>query len=275
MAACAAEGLIGKVVLSGVFIQLAQQEVEAHALCALLPLHGLGQIGNGLGVALALYVVVGKCQIGERAQALALDFVDVHMGQHIVGLGGPAHGAIAQGLPQLSLGHEVGLPCEVAHYVVECGGRTGEVALHVLRLGHCEPGVMDKRVILVALEPLLVFFVVALAAFALGLLFDRVQRYGLLHLLDCAIEAGGGLRRLGVAVGLGRMYEQLLRIVVLVVILEFADLLLVVRDAIVIHVVARVESLPEARSGSVFAGAARLHHCHGGNHEQCQRHVSV
>ena len=139
---------------------------------------------------------------------------------------------------------------------MERGCRAQEVALHVLSLGHHVPGVVDKRVVFLALEPFLVFWVVALASLALGLLLDGVQRDGLLHLLDGAVKVGAGLGGLGVVVGLGGVNEELGGVVVLIVVLEHLDLFLVVLLAVVIHVVARVHCMPKAAAGSVLLGAA-------------------
>ena len=257
-------GLVGQLILPRFLIELPQQEVEPHLLPAVLPVQRSAQVGNGLGIFLVLDVVVGKGQVGQRQQPLVVNLVDVHVGKHVVGLGGPAHGAVAQGLPQVALELQLGLPGEVAGDVVKGGTAAQEVALHVLGLGQHVPGVVQKRVVLVALHPLLVLGVVLLAGFLLGLLLDGVQRDGFLHLLDCAVKRAAGLRRLGVLVGFGRVNEQALRVVVLVVVLQQFYLLVVVGHAVVVHVVARVERLPKARAGRVFLGAARAQQ-HGRN----------
>ena len=179
-------------------IELAQQEVESHLLCAAEPLDGLGKIGDCLAVAFVLDVVVGKGQVGERASLAVLNLVNVDVCQDVVGLGSPAHGAVTECFPNLRFLHQVGLPREVARNVVEGGRRTQEVAFHVLGLGEHVPRIVQEGVILVALEPLLVLGVIALAGFLLGFLLDGVQGNGLLHLLDGAVKAAAALGRLGV-----------------------------------------------------------------------------
>ena len=261
-------GLVSHCLVASVLIELSQEEIQAGALAALGTLHSLAQIGNGLLILRGLDVVVGHGQIGERTHALVLNLVDVHMHQHVVGLGGPPHGAVTQSLPHLCLQHEVGLPHEVARDVAEGGGGVQEVALHVLRLSHGEPRVVDKRVVLGAAQPLLVLGVVALAGLALGFLLDAVQGDGLLHLLDGAVETAAGLRSLGVGARLGGMDEHVLRVVVLVGVKHLGELLVVVRATVVVNVVARGEPLPEPRHGRVVLGATSLQHQQHGHHGQ-------
>ena len=95
-------------------IELAQQEVESHLLRPAKTLDGLGEVGNGLTVALVLDVVVGKGEIGERAALAVFNLVDVDVCQDVVGLGGPSHGTIAECFPYFGLFNEVGFPEEVA-----------------------------------------------------------------------------------------------------------------------------------------------------------------
>ena len=170
-AAGALIGLIGLLLLACFIIELSQQEIKAHLLPSAGAFHSLLQVGHCLGIHLALDVIVGKGEIGELVEPLILDALGVDVHQHVVGLGGPVHGAIAQRFPYLRLQHQLGFPLEVACNVVEGCRRAQEVALHVLRLGHEIPGVVDKRVILLALEPFLLLGTVALA---LGLALDGV-----------------------------------------------------------------------------------------------------
>ena len=93
---------------------MAEQEVQTHSLRSLAALYGFGEVWNGLDVFIRFDIEVGKRQVGKRAYAFALDLVDMHMRQHVVGLGGPTHGAITQRLPNLAFKHQIGLPTEVA-----------------------------------------------------------------------------------------------------------------------------------------------------------------
>ena len=204
------ESAVGQVVLLGFLIELSQQEIQAHFLPAFGSLHGLCQIGDGLLVAVALDIIVGPGQVSQRADTLVGDFVDMDMSQHVVGLGGPPHGAVAQRFPNLRLLHQVGLPQEVARDIAECGSGVQEIALHVLGLGQREPGIVQEGVVLVAFHPFAVFRVAAFARFFLGFLLDGVQGDGLLHLFDGAVEAARGLWRLGVVAGFGRVDEHML-----------------------------------------------------------------
>jgi len=113
---------------------------------------------------------------------------------------------------------------------------------------------------------LLIFLVVALACLALGFALYRVQRNSLLHLLDGAVKAGAGLSGLRVAIGLGRVNEELCGIVVLIVIFKYFNLLAIVLVAVIVHVISRVHGMPKATAGSVLLGAARRDdHCRNDN----------
>ena len=155
-------------------------------------------------------MVVGKGGIGQSANFLVGDFVQVHVGQDVVGLGGPPHGAVAQGLTHLAFLYQVFLPREVARDVAEGGCSIQEVALHVLGLGQHVPGVVQIGVVFIAREPLLILGVASLAALAFGFLLDGVQGDGLLHFLDRTLKAAAGLRRFGVGTRFGRMHVQVL-----------------------------------------------------------------
>ena len=108
------ECLVGELLFASVLIELTEQEVQTHFLRPLAALDGFGEVWNGLDVFIRFDIEVGKRQVGKRAYAFALDLVDMHMRQHVVGLGGPAHGAIAQRLPNLAFKHQIWLPTEVA-----------------------------------------------------------------------------------------------------------------------------------------------------------------
>ena len=120
-AAGALIGFVGQVLLSQFLIELTEQEVLSHLLRSLCALDGLGQIGHSLGGHVLFDVVVSIGQIGQRANAFVVDLVDVHVREHIVGLTGPAHSAIAQCFPNLGLLDQVGLPTEVAANETERG----------------------------------------------------------------------------------------------------------------------------------------------------------
>ena len=254
------KGAIGHLLVARLLVELAQEELQTHLLGALGGLHGLAKVRHRLGILLLLDVVVGKGQVGQAADALVLDVLGVNVCQHVVGLGGPSHGAVTQRFPHLGLLHQGGLPLEVARDVTERGSGIQEVAFHIFRLGQQVPAVVHEGVVLLALHPLAVLLVVVLAAFLLGLALDRVQRDGLLHLLDGAVKRAAGLGRLGVAQCLGRMDKHVLRVVVLVVLLHGFDLLVVVGLAMVVHVVACVHGLPESATGGVFLRAAGMQH---------------
>ena len=178
--------------------------------------------------------------------------MDVH--KNVVGLGGPSHCAIAEHLPQLSLGDEVRHPGEVSADVVERGCRTEEITFHIFGFAQQHPCVVYEGVVFVAFEPLLLL-VGGASAFALGLFLDGVQRNGFLHLLDGAVVVAAGLGGFFNGMRLGWVNEQALGVVVLVVLGELY-LLFVVGFAVVVDVVAGVERMPKARAGGVFLGAA-------------------
>ena len=134
-AAGAFEGLIRQVFLVEFLVELTQQEVLANLLRAFCALHCLGKVGHGQRGQLLLHIIVGKRQVGKRADALVVDLVQVDVREHIVGLTGPTHGTVTQGLPHLGFLDQVGLPTEVAADVAECRRGVQEVALHVLRHG--------------------------------------------------------------------------------------------------------------------------------------------
>ena len=266
-------GLIGFLLLPGLIIELPQQEVEPHLLSAACPFHGFFHVGHRLGVHLALDIVVGKGEVSQLIQPVIFNPVRMNVRQHVVGLGGPFHGTVAQRLPNLRFKHEIGLPREVAGNVMESSCRAQEVALHILCLCHEVPGIVDEWVILLTLEPLLIFLVVALACLALGFALYRVQRNSLLHLLDGAVKAGAGLSGLRVAIGLGRVNEELCGIVVLIVIFKYFNLLAIVLVAVIVHVISRVHGMPKATAGSVLLGAARREdHC---RKYQNKRYVTI
>ena len=171
-----------------VLIELAEQEIESHLLRALAVFSCYGKIGYCLGKLFVFDEIVGKGEVAKRTYALVFNLVEVYVGEHIVGLGGPPHSAVAQHFPHLCLCHEVGFPGEMACNVVECGGGAEEIAFHVLGLAHEIPCVVQEWVIFVTFQPLLVLWVVSLAVFALWLLFNGVQRNCFLHFLDCAVE---------------------------------------------------------------------------------------
>ena len=257
------EGPVGGCVVAGLGIELTHEESQAHLLRTLAAFHSPGKIGQGGGVAVAFHVEVGCREVILRQQRLFRDFVALDVCEHVVGLGNPPHSAVAAHLPQLRLGHHFGHPLEAAGGVVESGGCRGEVALHVLRLAHHEPGIVQEGIILFAHKPFLVFGVARLARVLLRLLGDAVQLYSLLHLLYCAVETAFRFRGFLYGVGFGRVDEHAACVVVLIVGLHGVELLYVVGLAVVVHVVARVEGLPEARHCSVLLSAARgKQHCH-------------
>ena len=103
-------GLVGFLLLPVLVIELSQQEVQSHLLSAAGAINGFLKIGQRLVVHLALDVVVGKGKIGELVEPLVVDLLGVDVHEHVVGLGGPVHGAVAQCLPYLCLKHELGFP---------------------------------------------------------------------------------------------------------------------------------------------------------------------
>ena len=236
-ATCRLVRQISVVLVADVLIELTQQEIHAHLLVALEALDGLRQIGDGLLGFLSLDMVVGKGGIGQCTHLFVGNLVKVDVGKHVVGLGGPAHSAIAQGLTHLALLHQICLPGEVTCDIAEGGSGIQEVALHVLRLGEQVPGIVQIGVVLVTGEPFLVLRVTALATFALGFLLDGVQCDGLFHLFDGAVKTAAGLRSLRVGTRLGRMHIQMLRVVVLIGVHHRFQLLVIVGLAVKIDVI--------------------------------------
>ena len=103
-------GQISVVLVAHLLIELSQQEAHSHLVIALEALDGFRQIGDGLLGFLGLDMVVGKGGVGQSANFLVGDLVQVHVGQDVVGLGGPPHGAVAQGLTHLAFLYQVFLP---------------------------------------------------------------------------------------------------------------------------------------------------------------------
>ena len=145
--------------------------------------------------------------------------------------------------------------------IVESGSRTKEIALHIFRLGEQKPRVVQKGVIFVAFKPFFLLFG-AFAGLAGWLFLYGVQGDGFLHLFDGSVVRTGGFFGFFVCISLGRMHKKSLGIVVLVVFGEF-NLLVVVRLAVVVHIIASVEGLPKTRASRVFLGAARAQDQHG------------
>ena len=256
-ASCTLVGLVGFLFLPYLVIELSQEEVQANLLSTAAAVDGFLKERHGLSIHFTLDIIVGKGKVGKLLQPLVLNLAGVYVGKHVVGLGGPVHSAVTQGLPNLGFEHQVGFPREVSSNVVESGRRAQEVAFHVLRLSHEVPCIVDEWVILLALEPFLVLRVIALARFALGFFLYGVQRDGLLHLLDGAVKVGGGLCGLGIVIGLGGMNKELCRVVVLILVFQLLDLLAIVLLAVVVHIVAGVHRMPKTATGSVLLGAAR------------------
>ena len=112
-----------------------------------------------------------------------LFLLDVH--QEILRLVGPVERAIGYCLPQLRLRNHLRQPFEVARDVEERGRRPKEVAVVILRSAHHQPGIVQKRVELLAgAESLLLGRRRFLARFLL----DAVQLYGLFAFCDSRFE---------------------------------------------------------------------------------------
>ena len=248
--------LVSQLLFARRLIELSQQEIEPHLLCAAGALNCLRQIGDGLCMLIRFDIEIGECQIGKRAYASIGDLVDMHVREHIVGFGGPLHRAITERFPNLAFQHQLGFPREMACNVVESGGRSQEIALHIFRFCQHIPRIVDKGVVFLPLEVFFIFLVVGFARFFGGFLFDRVQCNSLLHLFDGAVETARWLRRFGEIACFGRVDEKVLCVVVLIVVFQHFNLLFVVGHPIVVHIVARGEGLPKARHRRVLLRAA-------------------
>lgn len=146
--------------------------------------------------------------------------------------------------------------------VEESSGGPEEIAVKILCSPHHEPCIVEKRVELIP-SPESLFFGIARAL--AGLLGDGMELDRLLHFFNGALEIAGGLGELCVGPCLSGMYEQSAGKVVVISVLHCLQLLFIMFRAVEVDVVASCESLPIAREGSVFLGAAS-----SGNQEQQQ-----
>ena len=77
-----------------ILIELSQQEVHPHFLIALKTFYSLSEEGDCLLWLLNFDIVVGKGSIGQCPYFLVGDLVEMDVGQNVVGLGDPPHGAV-------------------------------------------------------------------------------------------------------------------------------------------------------------------------------------
>ena len=222
------------------------------------------QIRHGLLPVLGADIIVGPGQIIEHTQGLVGQILLLDGMQGVLGLVIPAKRAVTQGHPEARLGHSGRKPLEMLVDVIESSGGSEEITVHVLGFAHHHPGIVQEGVELVASPESLLLGRAALLG---GLLLDGVQLYGLLHLLDGALEIACRLGLFLVGAGLGGMYQYATRIIVLVLALHLLELLVVMGFAVVIDVVARSERLPVARHGSILARTASRQNqqSHSGN----------
>ena len=105
--------------------------------------------------------------------------------KHILSLIVPVERAIAECLPYACLGDYGRQPCEMLGDIHErcCG--SGEITVEILSFPHCEPCVVQERIELIACPER--FLLGGCASFG-RFLFDGMQLYRLLHLLDGAFE---------------------------------------------------------------------------------------
>lgn len=125
----------------------------------------------------------------------------------------------------------------------------------ILASSHHHPCIVEKRIVLVALEPRTIFWVVAFAAFSLGAFLDGVKLYCLLGFLNGASEIARRLSGFGVGFGFGGVHEDERRaIVVFISSLHLFEGLFIVLIAIEVDVVARGKCLIKSRCGCVLFG---------------------
>ena len=122
-------------------------------------------------------------------------------------------------------------------------GRGGpeEVTVEKLALGHHHPGVVEERVEFRARTELLLL---GRAGFLRRLLGDRVKLDSFLHLLYGAVEVSSRLWKFLVCLGLGRVGEHELGIVVFIRLLHRVECLLIVFGTVEIYIVAGRERMP-------------------------------
>ena len=161
-------------VVAGLCIELPQKELHTRLLRAAAAAHGFCQIGRRLRQPVALNEIVGVGYVVEPTQPLVgqLFFLDAR--SNVFGFVTPFERAIASQLPDFRLCNEFGQPSEVALDVAERRCRRQEVAFEVLRLAHQPPRIVQKRVILAALEILAIFRVFHLLAVFLRPLLNGV-----------------------------------------------------------------------------------------------------
>ena len=97
--------LVGKicvVLVAHLFVKLSEQEIHPHLFIALEAFNGFGKIRDGQFWLLSLDVIIGKGGVGQCADAFIGDFIQMDVGEHVIGFGWPPHSAIAQGLTNLA-----------------------------------------------------------------------------------------------------------------------------------------------------------------------------
>ena len=216
-------------------------------------------------------VKLGQIKVVKPRNLAVSDFFGLDTNYDGLGLIQPVHGQVGPRLPQLSLGHGLGQPPKVFGYIEESGGRAGEIAVHILTATHHQPRIVQERVILFTTHPFLVFGVIAFAR-RLGRFFgNRAQLYGLLSLFDRPIKVSGRLRRFGILFGLGGVYVDDVRIVILVGFLHFLEGLHVMAVAIVVDVVSSDEGCVLASRRSILLAGIARHKCtHGHKDRDCR-----
>ena len=249
-----AEGLVGLLAAPEALEHLAEQEAQTGALGARCCLYGLAQWLHGLLVVAAAHEAVGLYVGVEAAQGRSGKLVGLEALEYELGVVQPVHGHIAARLPQLGLGDCLRQPREMAADVEESGCGAEEVAVEELAAAHHHPCVVQEGVVLVALEPRLVGGIAALSRLAAGALLDAAQLYGLLTLLDAAVEVARGLRRLLASLGLDGMHEHEAGVVVLVAFLHLLQRFPIMGVTVVVDIVAGDEGVVIARGGSVLFG---------------------
>ena len=151
----------------------------------------------------------------------------------------------------------------MARDIEECRRGAGEIAVEILSLGHQQPGVVQEGIVFVALVPCALFGRKAASA-ACRAFFYRTQLDGFLAFLDRSVEIALRLRRRLVGACLGRVHEQQLRVIVLVVRLHIVECLAEMLVAVIIYIVSGDERLIVACGGGVLAGGT------GRTEQSCQ-----
>ena len=131
-------------------VGFAEHEAETIFLTAMGIFHSLPDVRHRLFFLLGTHIVVAP---GEAIQVLEVLVQKIFLFDEVEGIFRfvvPVQGKVGECHAESGLGHYFRKPFEVLGDIEEGGGSTGEVTIVILRLAHCDPGVVEEGVELFA-----------------------------------------------------------------------------------------------------------------------------